>query len=136
MKLIVDANIIFSSLIKDSKTAELLLNFSLEPYSPEFLLEEIEENKQEILEKTKRFDEEFDYILNLIKQIVEIVPKEEFTDNLEQAEQISPDKDDIAYFALALKLNCPIWSNDKKLKEQEVVKVYSTEEIIGILGKD
>ena len=36
------------------------------------------------------------------------------------------------YFALALKLNCGIWSNDKKLKNQDKVKVYSTEDLLKI----
>jgi len=46
-----------------------------------------------------------------------------------EAEKISPDKKDSDYFALALKFDCAIWTNDKKLREQERVKIYSTEEI-------
>lgn len=49
-----------------------------------------------------------------------------------RAKEISPDKNDIAYFALALKLKCPIWTNDKKLKDQDEIKVYSTSELIEI----
>ena len=36
----------------------------------------------------------------------------------------------MVYFALELKLNWGIWSNDKKLKEQNKVKVYSTEDLL------
>ncbi|MEK6928390.1 MAG: hypothetical protein AABW65_00335 [Nanoarchaeota archaeon] len=36
-------------------------------------------------------------------------------------------------FALALKLDCAIWSNDKKLNEQDKVKIYSTEDLIELL---
>lgn len=43
--------------------------------------------------------------------------------------KMAPDKDDAAYFALALKKNCGIWSNDKKLKDQDAVSVYSTHEL-------
>lgn len=50
-----------------------------------------------------------------------------------QAEEISPDKDDTLYIALAMKLKCPIWSNDKDLKKQSEVKIYSTKDIIEIL---
>ena len=39
-------------------------------------------------------------------------------------------KKDVLYFALALKLKCGIWSNDKKLKEQNKVKVYCTGELL------
>ncbi|MEI6732208.1 MAG: PIN domain-containing protein, partial [archaeon] len=37
---------------------------------------------------------------------------------------------DAMYLALALKLNCPIWSNDKLLKNQTQIKVYSTSELM------
>jgi len=37
----------------------------------------------------------------------------------------------MAYSALALKLNCAIWSNDKELKEkQDVVKIDPTSELV------
>ena len=39
----------------------------------------------------------------------------------------------MAYFALALKLNCAIWSNDKKLKEQNKIQVCSTHELSKII---
>jgi len=40
MRLIVDANILFAALIKDSSTAQLLVNVELKFYAPEFLFEE------------------------------------------------------------------------------------------------
>ena len=46
---------------------------------------------------------------------------------------ISPDEKDTAYFALALKLKCAIWSNDKKLKEQDKVTVYNTGELMKLI---
>ena len=43
----------------------------------------------------------------------------------------SPDPKDSAYLALALALKSAVWSNDKKLKEeQNHVKVLSTEDLI------
>ena len=40
MKFIVDANILFAALIKEGKTAELLLNPSFTLYAPDFLCQE------------------------------------------------------------------------------------------------
>ena len=40
MRLIIDANILFSALIKDSSTAKLLIDDKLKLYAPEFLFEE------------------------------------------------------------------------------------------------
>jgi predicted nucleic acid-binding protein len=50
-----------------------------------------------------------------------------------KARRISPDPDDVQYFALALKLDASIWSNDKNLKNQNIVKVFSTDELVKIL---
>lgn len=130
MNIVVDANIIFSSLIKEGKTQEIMVNLSLSLYAPEFILEEIEKHKAMILAKTSRSEEQLNNIINLIKRIITIVPKERLEEFMKQAKQISPDPDDVAYIALALKLKCPIWSNDKSLKQkQNVVKVYSTDEL-------
>ena len=49
MKLVVDANVIVSCLIKEGKSIELLLNFLFEIYAPEFVLKEISNHKYEIL---------------------------------------------------------------------------------------
>lgn len=65
---------------------------------------------------------------------VEFIPVSEFKDFLKEAESVCPDTDDIEYFALALKFNCSIWSNDKLLKNQPKVKVFSTSELIKELG--
>ena len=51
-------------------------------------------------------------------------------DYVKEAEKLTPDPDDMPYFALALKLNCAIWSNDKKLQEQDQIKVYPTPELV------
>lgn len=130
MELVLDANILFAAIIKDSKTTELLLDPRVKLYLPEFALQEFAKYEKELLQKTNRTKEEFEEILAIIKKIVRIVPKEEFRNKIREAAKICPDRGDIDYFALALKLNIPIWSNDKKLKKQNNVKIYSTEEIM------
>ncbi|MBI2664164.1 hypothetical protein HYX10_02375 [Candidatus Woesearchaeota archaeon] len=69
-----------------------------------------------------------------MKRRIVIVPLEELVPYVKEAEKLTPDPDDMAYFALALKLNYAIWSNDKKLKEQNKIKVYSTHELSKISG--
>jgi predicted nucleic acid-binding protein len=46
-----------------------------------------------------------------------------------------PHLKDVEYFALALKLDCPIWSNEKAFKKQSRVKVISTKELISFLSQ-
>lgn len=133
MQLIIDANILFSLLIKEGKAVEVFFNLDNKVYAPEFIIEEFEKHKQEILKKTNRTNDDFNNILNIIKNIICLVPKIEFEEYIEEACKISPDPNDIMYFALALKLNYPIWSNDKKLKDQSIIKVYSTHELLNVI---
>ena len=130
MNLIIDANVLFAALIKEGKTIEILLNPFFNFYAPEFIFEEFETYKDEILRKTHRDESQFSEILEILESLINTVPKEEYIAKIRFAEEISPDENDIDYFALALKLNCAIWSNDKKIKQQNKVKVYSTKELI------
>ena len=43
------------------------------------------------------------------------------------------DIDDAPFLALAMSLNCPIWSNDGHFKKQHVVKAYTTRELMNLL---
>jgi len=133
MNIVIDANIIFAALIKDSKTAEIILNKNITLYTPEFVLLEIEKHKKEILEKTSRSKEELEQILNILKYIIKIIPQTEIEQYLAQSRKITPDPNDIMYIALALKLKCAIWSNDKVLATQNQIKVHNTAEIIKLL---
>ncbi len=130
MDLVVDTNIIFAALIKNSFSYHLLFNGRFHLLAPEYVFTEFEKHKEEILEKTEQTTEEFFRLLEVLKRRIILVPLEELTANIEEAEKISPDPCDMAYFALALKYNCAIWSNDKKLKQQNRIKVYHTHELV------
>jgi len=43
------------------------------------------------------------------------------------------DMDDALFIALAMSLNCPIWSNDAHFKMQNVIKAYTTKELLDYL---
>ena len=130
MELVIDANILFSALIKDSFTYELLFNEDLKLYAPDFLLEELKKYEPMILKKTCRTQEGLIEALHMLKEVINTIPKEEYSAFMKKADAITPDEKDVMYFALALKLRCGIWSNDKKLKEQDAVTIYSTKEVI------
>jgi predicted nucleic acid-binding protein len=134
MDLVIDANVLFSALIKNSTTSEILFNDRCMLFSPEFIIEEFMKYEKLILKKTKRSREEFIMFIHQLKERIIIVPEEEYSKHMGTAEKTSPDENDAIYFALALKFKCPIWSNDKRLKEQNKVKIISTKEIIEILN--
>lgn len=134
MQVIIDANVIMVMLISPGRPIDLFFDHRLSIYAPELLFEELENNKEEIIEKSRLTEEEFDWLYVILKHNIEIVSEEEFLRFREKAEEICPDPKDIVYFALALYLQCTIWSNEKKLKEQERISVYATHELMDLFN--
>ncbi|MBI2084046.1 MAG: DNA-binding protein [Candidatus Aenigmarchaeota archaeon] len=134
MLLVADANIFVSALISRGFTLDLFFSDKLQPIVPDWIFGEIEEHKYEILEKSGLSEDEFNLFISLLITRVEIEPAEDFKEWLSKAEKISPDPDDVQYFALALKYNCPIWSNDPDFKQQSVVEALTTEDVVKLLG--
>lgn len=116
-----------------SKTLDVFLNSKLEIFSPDFILDEFIKHKDEISRKSGLAYSQLLISIVLLSEKISFISVEEYKQFLSKANEISPDEDDIDYFALALKLNCAIWSNDKKLKEQNRIKVYSTDELAELL---
>lgn len=132
MQIIADANPLISILINPGKPVELLFLENLNLIAPSLLFEEIENNKEVIGRKSKLTIEEIERFITILKEQIEIIPEQEFLSYREEAIKICPDKKDIVYFALALYLQCSIWSNEKQLKNQKSVKVYATHELIDL----
>ena len=132
MLIVVDANPLISILIKPGKPIDLLFRDELELAAPELLFEEINNNKSIIISKSGLSKNEIDGLILILKERIKVFSEQEFFPFRQKAIEICPDPKDVAYFALALNLNCPIWSNEKKLKEQKEVKVYATHDLIGI----
>lgn len=132
MRLVIDANVLMSMLIAGGK-ASTLLN-SVELFAPEFLLGEVWEHEIEIQSKSKLSPKGFRTALSIFASKIKFIPFFEFVDFISKAEKACPDPDDVEYFALALSLGCPLWSNDKQLKSQAVVKVFSTSELMQFLS--
>ena len=129
MDVVIDSNILFAALLKESGTSGILFKHKL--YAPEFIFEEFRKYKEYLKGKTKRTEEDFNGLFDLFERNVILVPREEIEPFIEKAKKISPDEKDVFYLALALKLRCGLWSNDGDLKEkQDTIQVYSTEELI------
>ncbi len=135
MKLIVDANELFSAIIakgksRNTKKIDILFSNNIELFAPSKLFKELEKNSEEIKTKAGFSDNDFAVFIKILKLRIKSISTDQFSDKLLKAKEISPDEKDILYIALALKLNCPIWSGDKKLKEQSIIEVYNTKDLI------
>lgn len=117
----------------NGKTCDLIFNDRIKLFAPDFLLDEFEKHEDEILFKSELSESEFKLFLSLMSSRIEFFSYSEFKRFISLSKKISPDPNDTEYFALALRLNCGIWSNDKKLKEQNQVEVHSTSELMKIV---
>jgi predicted nucleic acid-binding protein len=130
--LVLDSNIIFSSLLKDSAARKIILSDIFELFAPEFLFTEINKYKRKIVEKTGLGKNNFEFLLLLLQSHVAVISFKEFSGFLSEAEELMKNIDlkDAPFIALALKLGIPIWSNDLHFKKQNKVLSYTTDEII------
>ena len=86
------------------------------------------------MRKFRLKNEQFELTAELVKAVVQFKPLSEFEEYIDLAKRHSPDVGDVQYLALAMKLALPLWSNDKALKRQSMVKVLSTKEVLAFLS--
>jgi len=133
MRLVIDANELFSAIIsvgkgRFTKKVDILFSDSVQLCAPDLLFRELENNAAIIKEKAGFFDSDFEVFIQILRLRIKTVPLSE--SKLKEAKMISPNLKDLPYFAVAFALNCPIWSGDKALKQQSKVQVYNTEELV------
>lgn len=136
MKLVVDTNIILKALIKDSKVRGILLNPKHQFSVPEYALEETEKHILLVREKTSLSEEEIKHVLNVLLTGIEVIPSNEIRVKWNEAEGIMDliDAEDMPFVAAALAITCDgIWSDDRHLKRQKRVKVWSTKEMMKLM---
>jgi len=131
MKLVLDSNIIFSALIKKSTTRNIILSDFFDLYAPEYVFTEITKHKGLLLRKSKMNEKDFDALLLLLQKHIHLISKDNYNKNMAQAEDILRNIDitDSPFLALALGLNCSIWSNDGHFQQQNKAGVYTTKEL-------
>ena len=100
--------------------------------APELAINELKKYSSLIISKTKLSNNSFNLEFNRLKSFVKFTPKKNFFDFIREAEKIAPDKDDVDFLALCLKLNSPLWSNDGELKKQNRIIVLDTQDIINL----
>ncbi|MBU2100842.1 nucleotide-binding protein [Candidatus Micrarchaeota archaeon] len=131
MELVVDSNIAISAIISSKgKTRELLFLDKIKLFAPHLLLSEIFKHKKEIIKKSGLSENEFNLAVSIILSRINFVSLHGFGSFIKKAKQICPDLNDTEFFALALYKNIPLWSNDKALKKQNRIIVFSTTELL------
>ena len=127
MKLVVDANVAFSLVKKDSFSRRLVREHQLVLYSHPFILDELSEHSVELCKKIGVAETKFERIISILSRLITFEKPSPQIPN--RARSLISDKDDAPYVASAIKIGCAVWSNDPHLKSQSVVKVYTTAEL-------
>jgi len=132
MKLVVDANVVISALIADSKTRELIVTLEPDLLTPEFVYDEIGNYTELIVEKSGMSPERVAQFIDLLFQYIEVVPAQKFYPHIEEAEAAigDTDPDDVLYVACALAEDAAVWSDDTDFDKQTLVETYSTSDVI------
>jgi predicted nucleic acid-binding protein len=104
MRLVVDSNIIFAAIIKDSTTRRLLLTLDDELFFPAIILDEFEKHKNELARKSGLNTEEAERLLHRLTARMVLIKTEELLSYREQAIAIirEIDIDDTLFIACAL----------------------------------
>ncbi|WP_254533387.1 PIN domain-containing protein [Natrinema gelatinilyticum] len=132
MKLVIDANVVISALIANSKTRELIVTLEPELLTPAFVYDEIENYEELIVDKSGMKPDRVAQFIDLLFQYIEVVPADDFYPAIEtaKAEIGDTDPDDVLYLACAIASDAAIWSDDSDFDEQSLVETYSTSDVI------
>lgn len=131
---VIDSNVLFSALIKDSLTRRLIIEADVPLLFPEYIFVEFERHNDLLLRKSNLSRSAFDTLVSIIVSNVSIVPHEAIEAYLPEAKRIidAIDPDDAIFIACVLAHpGSVLWSDDARLKRQSEVKVISTRELIG-----
>lgn len=127
MKVVVDANILFSAFLSgNSKYRDLLFDETYELYSPNFVFLEIFKHKEKILKCTKETEQVYGFMGKVLKRIhfvrEEVVTIENYTKAYDLCKGI--DEDDTPFVALALEINGYLLTGDDKLRRGLKIKGF------------
>jgi len=127
--LVVDANPIISALIGGA-SREIFFSKNFRFATAEFTVEEVRKFIPYIAEKSEVAEVEIKKALNLLP--LKVYSRKDYRDKIKESKKIikTIDEKDIDILALALKLNTPIWTNDRHFESVREVRVMKTQDLI------
>lgn len=135
MHLVIDANILVAALLKEATTRVILLEEDMEFFAPECLLNEVKGvlKNPRVRRRIPLNDKDLSDLTSAVFSHIVFFPEKIFAPFIKRAILLVTHIEDAPYFALSLALKLPLWSNDLALKDQSLVKVYTTTEILKLL---
>jgi len=132
-----DANIFVAALLKDSVMRELIVYSPYNLLFPEIIFDEIEEHKEELIEKSGLSEQEFNQLSLRLLNHVKIISNNLTVPHKQEAKRIINhiDSDDVPFIATRLAFNyCPIWSDDAHFQQQNEIEILTTEQLVSMFN--
>jgi len=133
MKLVIDTNRIMAGLIRDSGTRKIILHDSFSFFAPDYIETELAKHRSYLVKKAKIPEDGFDCLMDILLDNVILVPFEDFEHEYDRAMGIMGpvDENDAPFLAVGLALGIEgIWTEDRHFLRQDLLKVYSTGDLL------
>ncbi len=124
---VVDANPIISALL-GGFAREIFFRHDFEFATAEFTLQEVKKYIPYISKKSGKSEKFLYFLLALLP--VRVYSRLKYDSFLPKAERLIKDKNDQDILALALALNCPLWSNDQHFEEIIEIRQVKTKDFV------
>jgi len=135
LKFVLDTNVILKALIRKSVVRGILLGSSHEFLIPEYAIDETRKHLDLVVRKSGLSKGEIDSVLDTLLTKIKVIPAEEVLSKWREAQEVMErvDENDVPFVAAALRAECDaIWSDDKHLRRQSKVKVWTTRDLSGL----
>lgn len=139
MIIVVDVNVLFAALMRDSTTREIMVKSGQDFCFPELSIHKIRKYKELILEKSGLSELEFLVIFNTLLRFIRVIPTEEIRQCWEEAKGIMEhiDPEDVTIVAAAISQEqALIWSDDKHFDRQDKILTLKTRDIVTLFGEE
>ena len=136
MRLVIDTNRIMAGLLKDSTSRKIILHDSFSFYAPDYIEIELHNHRPYLVKKAKIPDRDFDQLMQILLETIELVPFEDFACEYDRAMSIMEpvDENDAPFLAVGIALGIEgIWTEDRHFLRQDLLDVYSNRDLIGTL---
>lgn len=136
VKLVADANVLFSCLLRDGLTRRLWFDSEFTLYSPAYIIVEFLKHREYLYEKYVGEKGEMDLLFEKALAQMTMVGDKSLDPYLPAAAILSTDGKDWLYLACALKEDAAVWSNDRHFASQRRVIVKTTKQLAEELLKE
>jgi predicted nucleic acid-binding protein len=133
LHLVVDTNVLFAAILRDSTARRILLTSPVHFLVPRYAFEELYEHFEEICLRNGLTEDANRKNVSIIHDNIDVIETKELLPYLDEAIALlkGVDPDDAPILAAAMSAKCDgIWSDDPHLMKQWQVKVWKTRDLI------